>query len=160
MGPLFFAYFWCTPKIIFYHVINMKKIQKKGMWPKKSSLINIFWNIYNCIPVYILNVSLFLFWKKKIKITYDVNNYLFFFFFQIVKMLVIVVAVFGVCWLPLHVFAMLVDFYEGFLQFENEQEHLRVLIMFLCVHWLAMSNSFANPIIYGFTNENFRVSFP
>lgn len=102
----------------------------------------------------------FYFEKKKIKITYDVNNYLFFFFFQIVKMLVIVVAVFGVCWLPLHVFAMLVDFYEGFLQFENEQEHLRVLIMFLCVHWLAMSNSFANPIIYGFTNENFRVSFP
>lgn len=75
---------------------------------------------------------------------------------KIVKMLVIVVAVFGVCWLPLHVFAMLVDFHEGFLLFENEQEHLRVLIMFLCVHWLAMSNSFANPIIYGFTNENFR----
>ena len=82
---------------------------------------------------------------------------IFRFFFQIVKMLVIVVAVFGVCWLPLHVFAMLVDFYEGFLQFESDQEHMRVLIMFLCVHWLAMSNSFANPIIYGFTNENFRV---
>lgn len=96
---------------------------------------------------------------KKIKITNDVDHYLWVFFFQIVKMLVIVVAVFGVCWLPLHVFAMLVDFYEGFLLFENEQEHLRVLIMFLCVHWLAMSNSFANPIIYGFTNENFRVSF-
>lgn len=75
---------------------------------------------------------------------------------KIVKMLVIVVAVFGVCWLPLHVFAMLVDFYDGFLQFESDQEHRMVLIMFLCVHWLAMSNSFANPIIYGFTNENFR----
>lgn len=75
---------------------------------------------------------------------------------KIVKMLVIVVAVFGVCWLPLHVFAMLVDFYDGFLQFESDQEHMMVLIMFLCVHWLAMSNSFANPIIYGFTNENFR----
>ncbi|XP_061167310.1 neuropeptide Y receptor type 5-like [Saccostrea echinata] len=75
---------------------------------------------------------------------------------KIVKMLVIVVAVFGVCWLPLHVFAMLVDFYDGFLHFESDQEHMMVLIMFLCVHWLAMSNSFANPIIYGFTNENFR----
>lgn len=41
-----------------------EKILKKGMWPKKTSLINIFRNIYNCIPVYILNVSLFLFWKK------------------------------------------------------------------------------------------------
>jgi hypothetical protein len=72
-------------------------------------------------------------------------------------MLVIVVAVFGICWLPLHVFAMLVDFYDDFLMFESEQEHMMVLIMFLCVHWLAMSNSFANPIIYGFTNDNFRV---
>ncbi|XP_048764640.2 prolactin-releasing peptide receptor-like [Ostrea edulis] len=75
---------------------------------------------------------------------------------KIVKMLVIVVAVFGVCWLPLHVFALLVDFYEDFLRFESEHEHMVVLIMFLCVHWLAMSNSFANPIIYGFTNDNFR----
>ena len=30
--------------------------------------------------------------------------------------------------------------------------------MYYTVHWLAMSNSFVNPIIYGFLNDSFRVS--
>ncbi|XP_069124269.1 QRFP-like peptide receptor [Argopecten irradians] len=72
---------------------------------------------------------------------------------KIVKMLVIVVAVFGICWLPIHVFVIFMDFYPSF--FENGDQMLTMGI-FLCVHWLAMSNSFANPVIYGFTNESFR----
>ncbi|KAJ8318576.1 hypothetical protein KUTeg_003667, partial [Tegillarca granosa] len=75
---------------------------------------------------------------------------------KIVKMLVIVVAMFGICWLPIHVFTMVIDFNPELLQYESkEQEHL-FMVLFLSAHWLAMSNSFANPIIYGFTNESFR----
>ncbi|XP_033740504.1 QRFP-like peptide receptor [Pecten maximus] len=72
---------------------------------------------------------------------------------KIVKMLVIVVAVFGICWLPIHVFVIIMDFYPSV--FQNGDQMLTMAV-FLCVHWLAMSNSFANPVIYGFTNESFR----
>lgn len=73
--------------------------------------------------------------------------------FQVVKMLVIVVVMFGICWLPLHLFNLMGDFTEVF----KDVPHQQKLALFLGAHWLAMSNSFANPIIYGFTNETFRV---
>lgn len=74
------------------------------------------------------------------------------------KMLVIVVAVFGLCWLPIHAFNLVLDYYPEVINYETEHDARVMLAIFLSVHWLAMSNSFANPIIYGFTNESFRVS--
>ncbi|XP_061175438.1 substance-K receptor-like [Saccostrea echinata] len=71
---------------------------------------------------------------------------------KVVKMLVIVVVMFGICWLPIHLFSLLGDF-TSVLQ---EVHHQHKLGLFLGAHWLAMSNSFANPVIYGFTNETFR----
>ncbi|KAL4239857.1 hypothetical protein ACF0H5_000657 [Mactra antiquata] len=72
---------------------------------------------------------------------------------KVVKMLIIVVAMFGICWLPIHLFALLYDFKpEVFGQFS----HSTLTSIYIAVHWLAMSNSFANPLIYGFTNESFR----
>ncbi|XP_011424174.3 RYamide receptor [Magallana gigas] len=71
---------------------------------------------------------------------------------KVVKMLVIVVVMFGICWLPLHLFNLMGDFTEVF----KDVPHQQKLALFLGAHWLAMSNSFANPIIYGFTNETFR----
>lgn len=77
-----------------------------------------------------------------------------FFYLQVIKTLVIVVTIFVLCWLPLHVFFLILDFHP------TSQSILgpKVTSIYLGVHWLAMSNSFANPIIYGFTNESFRVS--
>ncbi|XP_045212427.2 RYamide receptor-like [Mercenaria mercenaria] len=72
---------------------------------------------------------------------------------KVVKMLIIVVAMFGVCWFPLHLFMLLLDFHPEILT-SVSMETLTTL--FITFHWLAMSNSFANPIIYGFTNESFR----
>lgn len=72
-------------------------------------------------------------------------------------MLVIVVAVFGLCWLPIHVFTMILDFKPEILHYETMEDAMTLMTIYLCVHWLAMSNSFANPLIYGFTNANFRV---
>lgn len=75
-------------------------------------------------------------------------------FFQVVKMLILVVTMFGICWLPLHIFNLVVDFNPDLLKKEKET----LLAVYLPSHWLAMANSFANPIIYGFTNDSFRVS--
>ncbi|XP_063443768.1 QRFP-like peptide receptor isoform X1 [Mytilus trossulus] len=83
----------------------------------------------------------FLQWKSKIKV---------------VKMLVIVVTIFGLCWLPLHVFTLVIDFQPEVLDYDTEADEKLLLGIYLGVHWLAMSNSFANPIIYSFTNDNFR----
>lgn len=72
---------------------------------------------------------------------------------KVVKMLIIVVAMFGVCWFPLHLFILLIDFQPEIVQYVSRET---LTTLFISFHWLAMSNSFANPIIYGFTNESFR----
>jgi hypothetical protein len=73
-------------------------------------------------------------------------------------MLVIVVAIFGLCWLPLHGLNMARDTNPEIMLFQSKHEYYVFLGLYLTAHWLAMSNSFTNPIIYGFTNESFRVS--
>ncbi|XP_063443907.1 prolactin-releasing peptide receptor-like [Mytilus trossulus] len=75
---------------------------------------------------------------------------------KVVKMLVIVVAIFGLCWLPLHGLNMARDTNPEIMKFQSQKEYYVFLGLYLTAHWLAMSNSFANPIIYGFTNESFR----
>lgn len=73
-------------------------------------------------------------------------------------MLVIVVCIFGLCWLPLHTFIIVIDFNPHLLEYKSEQQEILFTAVYYFAHWLAMSNSFANPIIYGFTNDSFRVS--
>ncbi|XP_067672121.1 prolactin-releasing peptide receptor-like [Haliotis asinina] len=75
---------------------------------------------------------------------------------KVVKMLVIVVCIFGLCWLPLHTFIIVIDFNPHLLEYKSEQQEVLFTAIYYFAHWLAMSNSFANPIIYGFTNDSFR----
>lgn len=70
-------------------------------------------------------------------------------------MLMMMVALFTICWMPLHIFFLILDFKQQIL--ENLPQYQANYLYFF-VFWLAMSNSFQNPIIYGFMNENFRVS--
>lgn len=74
-------------------------------------------------------------------------------------MLVIVVTLFAVCWLPLHAFITIIDFHSELIDYQTAAQKHFFIGMFYVVHWLAMSNSFVNPIIYGFLNDGFRVSF-
>ncbi|XP_005090267.1 QRFP-like peptide receptor [Aplysia californica] len=68
---------------------------------------------------------------------------------KVVKMLATIVLLFGLCWLPLHLFMMVVTFkYNAFGDAANE--------IYFGVHWLSMANSFVNPVVYGFMNDNFR----
>ncbi|KAG1655956.1 RYamide receptor [Nymphon striatum] len=76
---------------------------------------------------------------------------------KILKMLVLIVALFGFCWLPLHVFSVLVHFFPKFTVFSTEKSQNIFVGAYFVLHWIAMSHSFANPLIYSFMCENFRV---
>ena len=72
-------------------------------------------------------------------------------------MLVIVVALFAVCWVPLHAFTLVVDYHPELTAYQTLDQKRFFVAIYYCAHWLAMSNSFVNPIIYGFLNDCFRV---
>ncbi|XP_033756772.1 QRFP-like peptide receptor [Pecten maximus] len=73
---------------------------------------------------------------------------------KIVKMLVTIVTFFGLCWLPLHLFILVLDFNP---EIERDTQLLPTLeVLYFFAHWIAMSNSFVNPIIYGFMNNTYR----
>lgn len=74
---------------------------------------------------------------------------------RVVHMLVMVALVFTLSWLPLWALLLLTDY--G--QLSEPQLHLVTVYAFPFAHWLAFFNSSANPIIYGYFNENFRRGF-
>nr|XP_051679787.1 leucine-rich repeat-containing protein 20 isoform X2 [Oryctolagus cuniculus] len=74
---------------------------------------------------------------------------------RVVHMLVMVALFFTLSWLPLWALLLLIDY--G--QLSEPQLHLVSVYAFPFAHWLAFFNSSANPIIYGYFNENFRRGF-
>ncbi|XP_077981931.1 prolactin-releasing peptide receptor-like [Glandiceps talaboti] len=77
---------------------------------------------------------------------------------RVVKMLIVVVVTFAVCWLPLHIFNLVRTFDIYFYDNGDPLLQDKMRKINACVLWLAMSNSFMNPIIYSFLNDGFRVS--
>lgn len=77
---------------------------------------------------------------------------------QVVKMLITIVTFFGLCWLPLHSFILVMEITNMDRWADSDLQKVLGHLYFVA-HWLAMSNSFVNPIIYGFMNDNFRVSY-
>uniref|UniRef100_A0A1B0DCD6 G-protein coupled receptors family 1 profile domain-containing protein n=1 Tax=Phlebotomus papatasi TaxID=29031 RepID=A0A1B0DCD6_PHLPP len=65
---------------------------------------------------------------------------------KVIKMLLIVVALFGVCWLPLQLYNILQATWPGI----NGYRYINII--FFCSDWIAMSNSSYNPFIYGIYN--------
>ncbi|CAB3374084.1 Hypothetical predicted protein [Cloeon dipterum] len=72
---------------------------------------------------------------------------------RVIKMLVIVVAIFAICWLPLQSYNVLQDIYPQI----NGYKYINII--WFCCDWLAMSNSCYNPFIYGIYNEKFKREF-
>ncbi|XP_077991065.1 prolactin-releasing peptide receptor-like [Glandiceps talaboti] len=75
---------------------------------------------------------------------------------KVIKMLIVVVVMFAVCWLPLHIFNLVAKFNPIVYHVEDLEAQDRIRKINACVLWLAMSNSFMNPIIYSFMNDGFR----
>ncbi|XP_015674961.1 prolactin-releasing peptide receptor-like [Protobothrops mucrosquamatus] len=65
-------------------------------------------------------------------------------------LLVIVVVVFGVCWLPLHAFNFIRD-----VNINAIDAYYFSLIQLVC-HWFAMSSACYNPFIYAWLHDSFR----
>ena len=106
------------------------------------------WNIRGAKLFYLLTLDNAKHGRYRVTVCY---------YFQVIKMLAVVVALFGVCWLPLHVFVLLMDFKPDLFPVSKESDVTILISAYYTVHWLAMSNSFVNPIIYSFLNETFRV---
>ncbi|XP_066981472.1 tachykinin-like peptides receptor 99D isoform X1 [Macrobrachium rosenbergii] len=72
---------------------------------------------------------------------------------KVVKMMIVVVTIFGVCWLPYHAYFILANLMPEITHTAYIQE------TYLAIYWLAMSNSMYNPMIYCWLNNRFRNGF-
>ncbi|XP_012231185.2 tachykinin-like peptides receptor 99D isoform X2 [Linepithema humile] len=72
---------------------------------------------------------------------------------RVVKMMIVVVVIFAVCWLPFHMYFIVTSYLPEITTKPYIQE------VFLGIYWLAMSNSMYNPIIYCWMNTRFRRGF-
>ncbi|XP_045214155.1 allatostatin-A receptor-like [Mercenaria mercenaria] len=71
---------------------------------------------------------------------------------RVTKMVVIVVAIFALCWLPIQVVFMV----QNFGHYSDDISYIAVQMVANC---LAYMNSCVNPILYAFLSDNFRRSF-
>lgn len=77
----------------------------------------------------------------KLDLEFDLLN------LQIVKMMIVIVAIFGVCWLPYHLYFLLVHHYP------DMRNSVYIQNIYLTIYFLAMSNSMYNPVIYCWMNS-------
>ncbi|KAL9984549.1 hypothetical protein ACROYT_G006857 [Oculina patagonica] len=71
---------------------------------------------------------------------------------RIVRMLVVVVVLFAVCWLPYHIIFLYMDFGQP-------QMTYSILAAIMSTQWFIYSNSACNPIVYAVFNANYRREF-
>ncbi|XP_071872896.1 RYamide receptor isoform X1 [Bombus fervidus] len=72
---------------------------------------------------------------------------------KMIKMMVTVVIVFTICWLPLNILNLLMD------NNETLESWAGLPFVWMVLHWLAMSHSCYNPVIYCWMNARFRTGF-
>ncbi|XP_029605978.1 neuromedin-K receptor [Salmo salar] len=72
---------------------------------------------------------------------------------KVVKMMIIVVVTFALCWLPYHVYFIVTGLNKALMRWKSIQQ------VYLSVMWLAMSSTMYNPIIYCCLNSRFRAGF-
>ena len=76
-------------------------------------------------------------------------------------MLVAVVVLYAILWLPMNVFQLCYNLLcDETLQNPYFCSHATLLqLLYITAHFLTVSNTAINPIIYGFINNRFRVKF-
>ncbi|XP_076854718.1 pyroglutamylated RF-amide peptide receptor [Brachyhypopomus gauderio] len=71
-----------------------------------------------------------------------------------VKMMITIVLLFTVCWAPFHTVHMLFEYND----LEGKFDEVTLNMIIAVVQAIGFSNSFNNPIVYAFMNENFKKS--
>ncbi|CAF0972165.1 unnamed protein product [Rotaria sordida] len=77
---------------------------------------------------------------------------------QGIKMLIAVVVLYAILWLPMNVFQLCLNIicYQG-TKYQTFCSHPTLIkLLYIAAHFLTISNTAINPIIYGFTNNRFR----
>ncbi|XP_035260779.1 neuromedin-K receptor-like isoform X2 [Anguilla anguilla] len=72
---------------------------------------------------------------------------------KVVKMMIVVVVTFALCWLPFHLYFILGSFNKDIYKQKYIQQ------VYLAIFWLAMSSTMYNPLIYYCLNQRFRSGF-
>ncbi|XP_076671412.1 RYamide receptor isoform X2 [Andrena cerasifolii] len=72
---------------------------------------------------------------------------------KMVKMMMTVVIVFTICWLPFNILILIMDNNESLGRWSG------LPFVWMGLHWLAMSHSCYNPVIYCWMNARFRTGF-
>ncbi|XP_072772538.1 tachykinin receptor 3a isoform X2 [Nerophis lumbriciformis] len=72
---------------------------------------------------------------------------------KVVKMMIIVLVTFALCWLPYHIYFIVTGLNKQLIKWKSIQQ------VYLSVLWLAMSSTMYNPIIYCCLNSRFRAGF-
>ena len=78
---------------------------------------------------------------------------MFFSSFQMVKMMIVVVIIYAVCWLPIHAIKLIEEGHPDIYDYNHYQ------VIWMSAHWLAMSYACYNPIVYFWMNKRFRAGF-
>ncbi|XP_008482465.1 gastrin/cholecystokinin type B receptor-like [Diaphorina citri] len=76
---------------------------------------------------------------------------------RIIKMLIVIVVVFVICWAPMLIDNLLTAW--SFIPYERTGEFVHYKYMGIAFHLMAYLNSCVNPIVYGFMSKHFRESF-
>ncbi|KAK9530283.1 hypothetical protein VZT92_011795 [Zoarces viviparus] len=71
-----------------------------------------------------------------------------------VKMMITIVLLFTICWAPFHTVHMLFEYYD----LEKKYDGVTLNMIIAVVQAIGFFNSFNNPIVYAFMNENFKKS--
>ena len=67
-----------------------------------------------------------------------------------------IIILFDICWFPIKLYQFLIDY--DLITFCSEMQFNALIYTYITFHWLAMANSFINPIVYSFYSRSFRVS--
>ncbi|CAF0887879.1 unnamed protein product [Adineta ricciae] len=133
-----------------------------------NSLQTYFFPLFILGFVY-LRIAVIL-WQRRNDVNYDLNNGATKNLFtnetiqfkkklkQGIKMLIAVVALYAILWLPMNVFQLCLNLlcFTGTKHQKFCAHPTLIKLLYIACHFLTVSNTALNPIIYGFTNNRFR----
>ncbi|XP_030754649.1 tachykinin-like peptides receptor 86C [Sitophilus oryzae] len=118
--------------------------------PYHSYFIYIYYDTKVIYSKYTQHVYLSFYWFA---MSNAMVNPLIYYWMNVVKMFILVVLIFGLCWLPYHSYFIYI-YYDTKVIYSKYTQHV-----YLSFYWFAMSNAMVNPLIYYWMNARFRQYF-